>query len=79
MYMEKLYSATTAGKNNIIVFDVVTGIRAYSLNLGNVTLINGPIITKDRLTVVVEDKNGNKKGKVYSLKTGVVSYSFDVK
>lgn len=79
MYMEKIYSATTAGKNNIFVFDAVTGVRAYSLNLGNVTIVNGPVITKDRLTVVVEDKSGNKKGKVYSLKTGVVSYSFDVK
>jgi hypothetical protein len=77
--MKKIYSATTTGKNNIIVFDVESGVRAYSLNLGNVTIINGPVITKDKLTVVVEDKNGNKKGKVYSLKTGVVSYSFDIK
>jgi hypothetical protein len=77
--MKKIYSATTTGKNNIIVFDVESGVRAYSLNLGNVTIINGPVITRDKLTVVVEDKSGNKKGKVYSLKTGVVSYSFDIK
>lgn len=79
MYMEKIYSATTSGKNNIIVFDATTGIRAYNINLGNVNIINGPVITKDKLTVVIEDNKGIKKGKVYSLKTGVVSYSFDVK
>lgn len=77
--MEKIYSATTTGKNTVVVFDVATGVRAYNLNLGNVTIVNGPIITKDKLTVVVEDNKGVRKGKVYSLKTGVVSYSFDVK
>lgn len=77
--MEKIYSATTSGKNNIVVFDAASGVRVYNLNLGNVIIVNGPVITKDKLTVVVEDKNGNKKGKVYSLKSGVVSYSFNVK
>ena len=77
--MEKVYSAAITGKNNILVFDAVSGVKVYSLNLGNVVVINGPVITKDKLTVIIEDKNGNKKGKVYSLKTGVVSYSFDVK
>jgi len=77
--MKKVYSATISGKNNIAVFDAVTGVRSYSLHLGHVNIINGPIITRDKLTVVVEDMQGIKKGKVYSLKSGVLSYSFNIK
>ena len=77
--MEKVYSAAIAGKNTIVVFNVITGVRSYTLNFGSDNIINGPIITKDKLTVVVEDKRGEKKGKVYSLKSGVLSYSFVLK
>jgi hypothetical protein len=76
--MDKLYSATVNGKNKIDVFDVNKGVRAYSINLGNITIVNGPIITKDKLTVVVKDSNNRTKGKVFSLKSGVLSYSFAI-
>jgi hypothetical protein len=74
--MDKLYSATVNGKSKIDVFDVNKGVRAYSINLGNITIINGPVITKDKLTIVVKDSSGKTKGKVFTLKTGVLSYSF---
>lgn len=78
-YVEKLYSVAINGKNNLVVFDAEKGVRAYSINLGNVTILNGPIITKDKLTVVVKDVRGKTTAKVFSLKSGVLSYSFIVK
>lgn len=76
--MNKLYSAAVTGKNNIAVFDVQKGVRTYNISLGNVTIVSGPIITADKLTVVVKDVNNKLTTKVYSLKTGILSYSFAV-
>lgn len=77
--MNKLYSAVLAGKSTINVFDVIKGIKTYSLNLGNVEIINGPIVTQDKMTIVTREANGTQRGKVYSLPKGILSYSFQVK
>lgn len=76
--MNKLYSAVVSN-NQITVFDVQKGVRAYSISLGNNTVVNGPIITQDKMTIVVKDKQNKTVGKVYSLKSGILSYSFTVK
>jgi hypothetical protein len=77
--VNKLYSAVLAGKNIINVFDVIKGIKTYSLNLGTAEIINGPIVTQDKMTIVVKERNGNVRGKVYNLPKGILSYSFQVK
>jgi len=74
----KAYSAVIDGKNKINVFDLNSGVRSYSINLGNVMIINGPIVTQDKLTIVVQDSKGKTTGKVYSLKNGILSYSFTI-
>ena len=75
---QKVYSAVVDSKNRISVFDAESGVRAYSINLGAVEIVNGPVVTYDKLTIVVKDKAGRTSGKVYSLKTGVLSYSFNI-
>lgn len=77
--MGNLYSAVLTGGNKISVFNVRTGTRAYMINLGNVSVVNGPIITSDKLTIVVKTPQNKMQGRVYSLKNGVLSYSFFVK
>ena len=77
--MDKLYSAVLAGKSTINVFDVRKGIKSYSINLGNVEIVNGPVVTKDKMTIVTKDTSGSMRGKVYSLPKGILSYSFQVK
>jgi len=77
--MYKLYSAVLAGKNTINVFDVRKGIKTYSLNLGSgIEIVNGPVVTQDKMTIVVKDKSGKTRGKVYSLPKGILTYSFQV-
>jgi hypothetical protein len=76
--MEKLYSAVLAGKNRIEVFDVQKGVKTYTLNLGNAEVINGPIVTKNKMTIVVRELSGATRGKVYNLPKGVLSYSFQI-
>jgi hypothetical protein len=77
--MAKLYSAVVASKNSISVFDTETGVSSYKINLGDVEIINGPVITQDKLTIVVKDRSGKMQGKVYTLPRGILSYSFQVK
>lgn len=77
--MKKLYSAVLSGRSKIDVFDVLKGIKTYSLNLGDVEVVNGPIVTQDKMTVVIKDHSGTLRGKVYSLSKGILSYSFAIK
>lgn len=77
--MKKLYSAILAGRSTIEVFDVLRGIKTYSINLGNVEVVNGPVVTQDKMTVVTKDSANILRGKVYSLKTGILTYSFAVR
>lgn len=77
--MAKMYSAVVSGKNALSVFDVEKGITSYKINLGDVEVVNGPVVTNDKMTVVVKDKQGKMTGKVYSLPKGILSYSFQIK
>jgi hypothetical protein len=74
-----MYSAVLSGKSTINVFDVLKGIKTYSLNLGAVEIVNGPIVTQDKMTVVVKERSGLSRGKVYSLPKGILLYSFQIK
>ena len=76
--MDKLYSAVLAGKNTINVFDVKKGIKTYSINLGSVEVVNGPVVTQNKLTIVTKDSSGKMKGRVYNLPKGILSYSFNI-
>jgi len=77
--MAKIYSATISGKSTISVFDTAKGITSYKIQLGDVEIVNGPVVTQDKLTVIVKNKQGKMQGKVYSLPKGILSYSFQIK
>ena len=77
--MKTLYSATINGTNKINIFNVTKGVRSLTISLGNVTIVNGPVITEDKLTIVVKDMSGKLSGKVYTLPKGILSYSFCIK
>jgi hypothetical protein len=76
--MAKLYTAAASGKNSISVFDAERGVLSYKINLGNVEIVNGPVVAQDKITVVVKDSSGKIFGKVYTLPRGILSYSFQV-
>ena len=77
--MAKMYSAVISGKNMLAIFDVEKGITSYKISLGDVEVVNGPVVTVDKVTVVIKDKQGKMQGKVYSLPRGILSYSFQIK
>lgn len=76
--MYKGYSAV-ADNNVIKVFDTEKGTRAYTISLGVDTLVNGPVVTGDVLSIVTKDPSGRLKGKVYTLSRGTVKYTFSVR
>ena len=77
--MSALYSAVISGKNSINVFNIEKGVLSYKISLGDVEIINGPVITQDKMTIVIKDKQGILKANIYSLPKGVLSYSFSIK
>ena len=76
--MPKLYTAALMGRNRLQIYDVRKGIKSYTINLGNVDVTMGPIITGDKLTVVTKETSGKTRGKVYTLPKGILSYTFPV-
>lgn len=77
--MSAVYSAVVSGKNSLSVFNAEKGITSYKINLGDIEIVNGPVVTGDKLTIVVKDRQGRLQGKVYTLPRGILSYSFQVK
>jgi hypothetical protein len=77
--MKALYSAVISGKNKINVFNIEKGVRSYSIALGDVEIVNGPVVTHEKMTIIVKDRKGCMFGRVYTLPKGVVSYSFQIK
>ena len=76
--MAKTYSAVADG-HSITVFNAEKGVREYTISLGSDTIINGPVVTGDNLSVVVKDPSGKMRGRVYSLARGQIRYSFNVR
>jgi len=77
--MSKVYSAVASNKNTLSVFDIERGITSFKINLGDVEIVNGPVVTLDKVTIVVKDRQGKMQGKVYTLPRGILSYSFQVR
>jgi hypothetical protein len=77
--MKSLYSVALYSANKIKVFDINKGVISFTISLGDVTIVNGPIVLQDKMTVIVKTRTGATMGKVYSLPKGVLSYSFHVK
>jgi len=77
--MKALYSAVVSGKNKINVFNIDKGVKSFTISLGDVEIINGPVVTQEKMTIVVKDRNNCMVGRVYTLPKGVISYSFQIK
>jgi len=77
--MKSIYSAVISGKNKINVFNIEKGVKSYTISLGDVEIINGPVVTHEKMTIVIKDRSGCMYGKVYTLPKGVISYSFQIK
>lgn len=76
--LPKMYSAT-AINNKITIFDVSNGMRVISISLPNETVINGPVVTGDLVSIVTRDNAGVMKGRVYTLPNAALKYSYVVK
>jgi hypothetical protein len=77
--MKSLYSAAACGRNKIEIFNVLKGVKSYTITLGNVDIVNGPVVTHDKMTIVIKTQQGQTQGRVYTLPKGVLSYSFQIK
>jgi hypothetical protein len=73
-----LYSAALGNQNTIDIINVEKGVVTYRISLAGFQVVNGPIVTADKMTVIIKDSVGRTTGRVYSLPKGILSYSFQV-
>jgi hypothetical protein len=73
-----LYSAALGSKNTIDIINIEKGVVTYRISLPGVQVLSGPVVTADKLTVIIKDTAGRTTGRVYSLPKGILSYSFQV-
>lgn len=78
MASKNMYSAVL-DKNTVKVFNVISGAKEYSINLGSDTVVSGPVISGDTLSFVSKNTKGETRGKVYNLAKGNLKYSFSVR
>jgi len=75
--MTKQYLGVLDGTSKIAIIDASSGIRVNYVNVGY-PIINGPIITGDRCTVILQKTGGAKFGRIYKLPSGALINQFQL-
>jgi len=75
--VKKAYSVVVDGVNSLRVFDANTGTTVRSLKLQE-TLHSSPVVVGDRVTVIVQNSSGHRKGIIFKLPGLSQVFSFPV-
>lgn len=74
---KKTYSVIVDGLNSLRVFDANTGTTVRSLKLQE-TIQSSPVVVNDRVTVIVQNSSGKRKGIIFKLPALSQVFSFPV-
>tara|TARA_R100000805_G_C3601395_1_gene102074 strand:- start:116 stop:352 length:237 start_codon:yes stop_codon:yes gene_type:complete len=74
---DKIYTVSTAGKGRVNIIDATTGVVVNHFTYQG-EIIQGPNVTGNKTSYIVEYPNGEKKGFLRKLPQGVVINSFVV-
>ena len=75
--MKKIYVAALEGPNKFAIIDASSGIKLNHVSVGGM-IINGPIVTGDKATVIVQKTSGAKLGKIYNMPSGSLQTQFEI-
>jgi len=73
----KAYTVVVDGMNSLRVFDANTGTTVRSLKLQD-SINSGPVVVNDRVTVIVQNSSGKRKGIIFKLPSLSQVFSFPV-
>jgi hypothetical protein len=73
----KAYSVVVDGMNSLRVFDANTGTTVRSLKLQE-SIHSSPVVVNDRVTVIVQNSSGKRKGIIFKLPGLSQVFSFPV-
>lgn len=73
----KQYIAVLDSATKLVIVDATTGIRINYINVGY-NIVNGPIITGDKCTVIMQKSTGAKFGRIYKLPSGALINQFQI-
>lgn len=74
---KKAYSVVVDGLNSLRVFDVNTGSTVRSIKMQE-TINSGVVVVGDRVTVIVQNSSGKRRGIVMKLPSLSQVFSFSV-
>lgn len=75
--MIKQYLAVLDGPTRLLIVDAQSGIRVNYINVGY-NIVNGPIITGDKCTIIMQKSTGVKFGRIYKLPSGSLINQFQI-
>ena len=74
---KKAYTVVVDGLNSLRVFDANNGSTVRSLKLAD-TITSSPVVVNDRVTVIVQNSSGKRKGIIFKLPSLSQVFSFPV-
>lgn len=75
--MKKLYTAALTGPDKFVIIDANTGIKINTISTGG-KIVNGPIVTDDKVTCIIQKSSGAQMGKVFNMPSGSLSTQFEL-
>jgi hypothetical protein len=75
--MIKQYLAVLDSPTRLLIVDAQSGIRVNYINVGY-NIVNGPIITGDKCTIIMQKSAGTKFGRIYKLPSGSLINQFQI-
>jgi hypothetical protein len=72
-----MYVAVIDSPEKLVIVDASSGIRINYINVGG-KIINGPIVTGDRVTVITQKSSGTKMGRIFKLPSGTLINQFNL-
>ena len=73
----KQYLAVLDSATKLAIIDAESGIKINYINVGY-NIVNGPIITGDRCTIIMQKTSGTKFGRIYRLPSGALQNQFQI-
>jgi hypothetical protein len=72
-----MYVAALTGPDRFAIIDAASGIRVNTVSTGG-KIINGPVVTGDKVTVIIQRSDTAKLGKIYNMPSGSLQTQFSL-
>lgn len=72
-----MYVAALTGPDRFAIIDASSGIRVNTVSTGG-KIINGPVVTGNKVTVIIQRNDTATMGKIYNMPSGSLQTQFSL-